>query len=84
MEREEWDNIEVVKASLGQCSKIESLLQRANITPEENDEIHRNYIDYSEDQANEVIEYLAANQVDMVEGGFNYTQTYLKWKLRQL
>ena len=81
----DWDSLyKKEKASLGQVSQIAELLYRANITPEQHDEIHRNYLEYDIDEADEVIEFLKANQVDMIEGGFNYSQTYIKWKLKQL
>ena len=82
----DWDSLykpERIEASLGQVSQIAELLYRANITPEQSHEIHRNYLDYDEQEAQETIEYLKANQIDMVDAGFNYGQTYLKWKLKQ-
>lgn len=82
----DWDCLyteDEIECSMGQCSQISSLLYRSNITPELNDEINRNYLTYTEKQAQDIIDYLKVNQVDMIDAGFNYGQSYIKWKLKQ-
>lgn len=38
---------------------------------------------YLKEEAEETINYLKENQRDPIDGGFNYNQTDIKWKLKK-
>lgn len=72
--------------SIEDGNRIEWLLMNAAIPVEKERMIWRglyhNYIMHEE--AQEIIDYLEQNQRDPIQGGFNYQQKDIKWKLKNL
>ena len=65
-------------ASIGQISRIESLLQTSAVDHDERASIEREFVDMSEERAVNLIEYLTENQLNPIEAGFNYSQSDIK------
>lgn len=63
------------KATSTDISFIESLLKTSNINHDERANIEREMYDYDKKSANECITYLKNNQLDIINSGFNYSQT---------
>lgn len=63
---------------------IEKLLANSAIPPQKDREIHQNLYKqlYTNYEAIDLIDYLEANQLDRINSGFNYSQTDIKYKLR--
>lgn len=68
------------KASYEQLDYINSLLDSANITPEQSESYYRELNIMTSTRASKVIEYLKENQTDPISAGRNYGQTEIKTK----
>lgn len=71
------------KASYEQLDYINSLLDSANITPEQSESYYRELNIMTSTRASKVIEYLKENQTDPISAGRNYGQTEIKNKIDQ-
>jgi len=78
------DFYEVFGMEYHKGSLIESLLQNCSLPNVISGIIwERLYINaFTDFEADEIIEYLRENQLDRIQSGFNYTQTDIKYKLK--
>ena len=67
-----------------QSESIENLLTFANITPLIDRDIRLHMDDLSENEAEDVIDGLRANQIDKVDSGGNYSQKDIINKLKRM
>ena len=81
----ESKDVQLKERSIVQISLLDSLLETCDLQIEETDIISRRLNGFlSEGEAEELTNYLLDNQRDPIKGGFNYNQTDIKNKLKQL
>lgn len=75
---------ELFNAEPHKIDQIEDLLKYALIHPDEQDSILREIKQGLDDErADELIQYLYENKIDPISGGFNYSQSDIKNKIKK-